>query len=179
MHVLWIIFKCKLQHCVQSLSHVSSSRIVRMNEYTNRASLVHRIDIDKPVIPMKRGLIPSSQRKTSRSTTVESLALLSRRAITKSTAQMGGQNVMKRLLSRCERSWAASSSYRGGERSSPMRPDAEVNITEWPPSRLHCCSEVQRARVLFDRELVVKFDCPGMFSQDGILTWVYSNLTRV
>ena len=93
-----------------------------MNEYPNRASLVHRIDIDKPVIPMKRGLIPSLQRKTSRSTTVESRALLSRRAITKSTAQMGSQNVMKRLLSRCERSWAASSSYRGPEGSSTMRP---------------------------------------------------------
>ena len=101
-----------------------------MNEYPNRASLVHRIDIDKPVIPMKRGLIPSSQRKTSRSTTVESLALLSRRAITKSTVQIGGQNVMKRLLSGCERSWATSSSYKGSGGSSFMRPDGEVNITE-------------------------------------------------
>ena len=97
---------------------------------TEQVSFIVSI-LNEPVIPMKRGLFPSSsQRKTSRSTTVESLALLSRRAITKSTAQMGGQNVMKRLLSRCERSWAASSSYRGPEGSSPMPPDGEVNITE-------------------------------------------------
>ena len=158
MHVLWIIFKCKLQHCLQSLSHVSSSKIVQMNEYPNRASLVYRIDIEWACDPDEAG-VGSAQRKTSRSTTVEFLALLSRRAITKSTAQMGDQNVMKRLLSRCERSWAASSSYREPEGSSPMPPDGEVNITEWPPSCLCCCPEVQRAR-----ELIVKFDCPGMFS---------------
>ena len=49
---------------------------------------------------------------------------------------------MKRLLSGCERSWAISSSYRGSGGSSFMRPEGEVNITEWPPSRLCCCSSL-------------------------------------
>ena len=141
---------------------------------TEQVSFIVSI-LNKPMIPMRRGLIPSSlQRKTSRSAAVKSLALLSRRAITKSTAQMDGQNVMKRLLSRCERSWA-SYMYREPEGSSPMHPDGEVNITEWPPSCLCCCPEVQRARELFDRELVVKFDCPGMFFMH-LLQTIWQNI---